>query len=364
MEYSYGTNFGIWKKKLGGGLVSLFGLPFLLIGLGILIFIVPKAQEDQIFLILFGSIFAFVGSLIVFGRKGIIIDKTRSLVTVWYGLLVPFKTTTYMLSYEGKVRISKEERRSKNSSYIVYPITIITDSEEIELFETSTFEEAKREGEAIAGLCQYSLEQTLSGTTKNTETDDLDESLKEKFKKDGKPLEPVNSPSEMKSHIESQSAPLKIILPRNSLLISLLPLAIPAIFLAYFYFSISKGDGFDEGTETTTFLGFLVFFAIFSVGIPLFMKLKTHILATMIETTNETLTITYKTIFSFNKFEIPTGDIEEILITKDFGNNRSANKKAIQIVSDYHIANIGTNLKYDEQKYLCYLIKKEILDNF
>ncbi len=366
MEYSYKNDFGIWNKKLGGGLTSLFGLPFLLIGLGILIFLVPQANEEQIFLILFGSIFALVGSIIVFGRKGITIDKTRNMVTIWYGLLVPFKSTTYMLSSEGKVRVSKEKRQTKNSSYVVYPITLITDSEEIKLFELGTFEKAREDGEAIAKVCQYDLEEALSGTVKTTDSENLDKSLKEKYKKDGKPLEPASRPTEMKSHVDEYSSPLRIVIPGRSLLIALLPLAIPAAFLSYFYYSLSSNAGGGEADKSVPvlFFAFLGFFAFVSVGVPLFMTLKKHTTATMIEVTNSVLTITYKTLFSFNKFEIPTPEIEDILITKDFGKNRSDNNKAIQILSDRHIANFGDNLKYEEQKYLCYLIKNVLIDSY
>lgn len=367
MEYSYGTNMGVWEKKFGGGLVSLFGMPFLLVGLGILFFVVPKAPEAQIFLVIFGSIFALVGSLIVFGRKVIKIDKTRNLVTTWVGLLVPFKTTTYRLSNTGKVTISKEERSSKNSNYIVYPVRLITDSDKIEIFEPRTYEEAHTEAEAIAKTCHYDIEETISGKHSTVEFNKLDESFTDRLKRTGESLKQVDAPEKMKLLILNQSSPLKIVIPGSSMFPIFFKSLIPMAFIGYFYYSVSNtgnGDTFSENSGAKPFIIFLGFFLIVTVIIPLFFSLKKHHTAIMVEVNNALITLHYKTLFKVEVIEIPTTTIEEISIAEVYGTNSRRGSQGVQIRSDHHIANLGGNLSYGEQKYLTYLIQNEVTDNF
>ena len=70
------------ETKTGGGCMMLFGLPFFAAGIAVMT--VPfwaDGDAPAAMLIPFGLVFASVGGGIMFGRAGIIADKTASLLS-------------------------------------------------------------------------------------------------------------------------------------------------------------------------------------------------------------------------------------------------------------------------------------------
>jgi hypothetical protein len=67
-------------------------------------------------------------------------------------LLVPFKSTAYDLDSFDYITITREVRRSKNSTYTVFPVRLVDCTmklKPINLGEPRDYEEARRMGETV-----------------------------------------------------------------------------------------------------------------------------------------------------------------------------------------------------------------------
>ncbi|MCK5237790.1 MAG: hypothetical protein KAR06_12505, partial [Deltaproteobacteria bacterium] len=162
---------GIWKSRSGGGCLSVFGLPFLAVGILAAIGEIQPDSGEWYVRHIFTFAFGIPGSILVFGRSGTIVDRTRMQATKWYGLMVPFYRTKYALTPEGEVQITKEVRRSKNSTYTVYPVRIQPDSatssdsgnKAITIKEPRDYQSSRAIAEELGKLLRYNVLDSSSG---------------------------------------------------------------------------------------------------------------------------------------------------------------------------------------------------------
>ena len=86
--------------KEGGGCLSVFGLPFLLAGIFVVLIglrIVPVRNAADVpvwawpLIVLMGLVFVVVGGGLVLGRRWITLDTTRGTLRRQWGLLVPLR---------------------------------------------------------------------------------------------------------------------------------------------------------------------------------------------------------------------------------------------------------------------------------
>lgn len=97
-------NGDILRKKSGGGHLILFGTSFFLTGLLATLVgleIIPNQSKgfdlSSVPALFFGMIFMGIGTVLIFGRSELTIDRQRKLITLWYGLLFPMKRVTRSL---------------------------------------------------------------------------------------------------------------------------------------------------------------------------------------------------------------------------------------------------------------------------
>jgi hypothetical protein len=211
----------ILMKREGGGCLSLFGLPFLLAGLFIMqipIGFIPvsteKAPLPWYFFVLFGGVFAVVGASLVFGRRGLVIDRRQQVVRVWWGLLLPMKSNEYPLERFARVKLSRDAGDSDSGD--TYPVHLVGEwVDKPLLIEAPTdYQEARTTGEFLARFLQRPLEDISSGKKVVRDPDNLDESLKERVlrtQEDVRSLPPP--PLEMRTNIEQTSEGVELEIP-------------------------------------------------------------------------------------------------------------------------------------------------------
>ena len=117
-----GDDPDIIERKSGGGCLTLFGIPFFLAGLWVLLIgvgagPVPAAGGflASTVAVLFGAIFMAVGGILIFGRSGLIIDRRENRVVQWHGLLVPLRRTIRPLDGFDGVRLDCDRQDKKTS---------------------------------------------------------------------------------------------------------------------------------------------------------------------------------------------------------------------------------------------------------
>lgn len=208
----------------GGGCLSIFGLPFLLAGLFVMqlpLGIIPVKGSPgtlpSIFVILFGAVFAAVGAVLVFGRSGIILDRSRGHIIQWYGLLVPMKRTEYLLDSIRQVEMNFSS--GDGDSPATWPVKLSGESiaKPISVLQPTNFTEARQMAEELARFLRKPLVDSSTGETITRDYEHLDESYRDRLRRTGEavsvlPPEPPN----MRSKVERTGDGFIIHIPLNT----------------------------------------------------------------------------------------------------------------------------------------------------
>lgn len=265
-----------YKQAKGGGKTALLGLPFLLVGIGVIViaFIPPETRGGDPFPIYvaipFGGIFACVGGAIVFGRQRLAIDRKGGTVVKSWGLL---SKTLYSkrreLSEFDRISLRAEIRRSDKSTYTVYPIRLQgQESDNFTMSESRKENDARKEVEDLAKFLGFPIHDEIGGGLRVRDPDTLDQSLKEKFAAGKESNEIPEAPLKMVSRVDFDGSSLSVVAPGPGLqapiLLAIAALAIfELIFLSVFAIPMISGSG-GEGIPVFVALAFSALF----LGIP------------------------------------------------------------------------------------------------
>lgn len=174
--------------RSGGGCLILFGLPFFAFGSFAVISPWMGAEwgdgngnpANYATLAAMGTLFASIGALFMFGRTGVSVDRDLREVVSWWGLLVPFSSRRHSTDDFELVSLSHEVRRSKNSSYSVYPVRLVPKEgdEAVDVTEVrSDHAEGRRQAERVAKCLGLGLRDETGATPVVREAGTLDRSL-------------------------------------------------------------------------------------------------------------------------------------------------------------------------------------------
>jgi hypothetical protein len=352
------------EVKSGGGCLMLFGLPFF--GMGLFVMSVPFWQEGGagagLVAVPFGFIFAAVGAGIMFGRAGLIIDTRARTATRWWGLLVPFKRTTVPLDDIDAVTISREVRRSKNSTYTVYPVRLRAKGTDLDVKEQRDYEAARREGERFAKFLGVKMIDSGSGDTVVREAGTLDESLRDRLAREGRPAERPTEPAACRvtTQVAGTEATFEIP-PRGFGIGDGIAVAALGIFLtvALGFFASIGGGALNEDTPLPL-IAFVAVFALFFLGIPL-IGLVGVISSTRardrVTASPRELRLVRKMLLTTKTTTIPTDELEELRIGGATRRMSTARGEVIIARSDRASIEIGAGLKPEELKWLHDVIK-------
>ena len=293
----------------------LFGLPFVAVGLLILI-ISPTAMNPSNFAI-FGGVLLFIGAIFTCARFGAILDRQRYTVTTWWGLLVPFHRTEHRFSQAHFVTISREERLAPKRSYEVFPVRLEgPGTDAITLHEPRDHDKARRLAEDVAKFVHLGMRDRSSGREVAREAGALDQSLQQRLRRAGRsrPL-PVQPPqartifnyggTQAPSTIEIPPVGHSVLLREFRLMI--FPACLGALFLelASYY----------KGNMEIGVVGGVSFFLFFLV-IFLPLLIRSAILRERLIVSPEEFVVTQRDIFGTKTTRLTSGEIEEVEVTR------------------------------------------------
>jgi hypothetical protein len=210
--------------RSGGGLLALFGLPFLLTGsfvIALTLGLVSIQGEvpPLAFGLPFGGIFAAVGGAIVFGRAGATIDRRRQSLVKWWGMLGLTRRSEYFLPDFSEVALRKEVRKGNSSSYTVYPVCLSSGArqESVTLEEPRDYGAARDLAERVAKLVDKPLADSSSGATVVRHPDCLDLSLREVARGSGERIDVPDPPPQMRSNVAIDGPRVSIEIPATGI---------------------------------------------------------------------------------------------------------------------------------------------------
>ena len=239
------------EVRSGGGCLSLFGLPFLLAGLFVIQIpfgLIPVENSNAMpwfFSIPFGGVFTLVGGGLVFGRKGLTLDRRRGLLVEWWGPLVPLKRKEHLLDKVKRVSLSKNSGGSDSPT--TYAVKLEGDTiQDIALFAPTDYQEARRSAEDLSRFLSRPLADFSSGAGVEREPGRLDETFLDRVRKGEEAAGGLpDPPPDMKSRVKETARGIEIEIPwipRNPLP-RWLQVLLPAAFMgvaAFFFLPFLK----------------------------------------------------------------------------------------------------------------------------
>jgi hypothetical protein len=156
------SNMLVYRKG-SEKLSKLLGLPFLLIGL---FFVLSpwfglefnEGEDPWWATVLVGGMFATIGAVLVFGRKGITIDKNASSVTFWRGLLWPMWSRHHDLSRFTSLVLQPDAEVSGDVPRVWWRVSLSgEDVEKLTLFRSPDADEARTFAQQVADFLKYPL---------------------------------------------------------------------------------------------------------------------------------------------------------------------------------------------------------------
>ncbi len=312
-----------YEKKSGGGCLMLFGLPFLLVGLAVMIGGLGGRLKDDsgqgmpiLFAICFGGIFASVGAGFMFGRSGVTLDKRTNQAVKWWGLLVPMKRTVVALDSLEQVEIAKEIRRSDKSTYTVYPVRLTHGAEPLKICEPRDYQQSRREAEEIAKFLGVALKDASSGGEGVVrQADELDHSIRDQVRAKGEVVEVPATPTGSRVRHELADGKLTFEIPAPGvspvMLVVIVGMCLLPLGSGAFFFTGFLGGG-SEPWLFKAFIGvFVLFFVAPVILIPGRMILKGKS-RERITVTPQKLELSLVSPWMTRTSSLPAGEIEEL----------------------------------------------------
>jgi len=308
-----------------GALFAFPGIITWMVGVWFVLFShysMPLADFFKLFFI--GGIFVLLGSGLASFRMSKSINKNATCIKD-YSSVLGFKSSKALpISKVSRLELSQEWRSSSSSnggsSYLVYPIKIVTQIATHNLNDTTDFSTSRRQAEALAKFLSISLQDSSSGQGFERKPSELDDKVIDSIK------ERIEAP------ILPTGSGIKVVKGQNNITLKLparkgvvssglfkLLILVPA-----FWFVSESLDGFSFGNQ-----GWLIPIIIVAVCTLIFLfHLVKHLsplfsLPELILTPKE---MTYRAIWYKRVVSINCVDIEEI---------NSDDNQCIQIISDH-----------------------------
>jgi hypothetical protein len=308
-----------------GALFALPGIIAWLMGIwSVLLSHDPMLIADFFKLFFAGGLFVLLGSALASYRVSKSINKNATHIKNYSSVLGFQSAKTLPISKVSRLELSQEWRSSSSSnggsSYLVYPIKIVTQIATHDLNDTTEFAVSRRQAEALARFLNISLQDSSSGQGFERKPSELDDkvidSITERIEA---PILPADSRIQV---LKGQNnITLKLSARRGVVVSGLFRL----LFLVPAFWFISEMlDGFsiDGKNWLIPVIVGIVFFLIL-----LFNTIK--YLSPLVSLPELTLTpqkITYRAIWYKKAVSMNCADIEEI---------NSSDSQCIQIVSDH-----------------------------
>lgn len=154
-------------SRRGGGCISIFGIPFLIAGLFIILVstgTIPTADPGEIggwnsvLMFLMGAIFTAAGTGLAFGRSWIRIDATRRVLQKEWGLLVPMRGAEISLIEFVSIEINSSTS-TESGGPDTYLVTLRSRSgKDIRLFGSSDYGASYEQAAMIGSFIQLPTE--------------------------------------------------------------------------------------------------------------------------------------------------------------------------------------------------------------
>ena len=202
----------------GGGVLAVFGLPFLAAGLFMLLsaagVVTMSGSGDMArpVLGLMGLIFSTVGGALVFGRAWTILDVTERAAIKSWGLLVPFREQPRRLDEFTRVTIGYEAGDSDSSE--TFPVTLKARSgADLVVCRPTAYDDARACAAEAAKHLGFALEDASGDHAVTVNPGDVDAPLQQRAARLARPVQEASPPASARSEVHQETAGVRIVIP-------------------------------------------------------------------------------------------------------------------------------------------------------
>lgn len=376
--FKKGEGRGVCRITRGGGILILLGAPFLFGGMLSMLTAYNIVQSDfngQRFALLgVGLVFTAIGFLLIFGRSGLVVNRDNKKVTRWYGLVVPMKKNEYPLDSFCEVRIDRDAKRSEGSTTTVYPVFLAGagDLKDILIEEHIIYDASRDRAEEMARAAGLPLVDTTSGTRVVRAADRWSEPVRVAYMR-GRRRTALEKPLVIRTDVKEEAGKVTVDVPPrglnvHSVMWTLMGLVWPVAFGYFFiYRYLEKDMSLVDKIFIFGFMGVFFIAVPFATGV---WKLLDGLMRREVVTvTHEFLRVETLGILTARIEEIPSGRLEELLVTTDkvhpasgpsAGKDEEAGSAVIVARSNENTITFCEGLREDEVRYIHSLIEKVI----
>jgi len=209
---------GRLEIREGGGCLTLFGLPFLLTGIFMMLAsfgVVTMRSEGeavtQVAAAGLGVLFASVGGVLTFGRSIASIDVGQQVITKQWRILLPIRTWTYQLADYTTVTLAFV--RGDSDTADKYPIGLKGNTvAPLPLCSPTQFAEARQCAAAVARHLGFEIEDTSTDHPSRVTASEVDAALQERLRSAAAAPAPAR-PSRMMSEVSDVDGSMRITIP-------------------------------------------------------------------------------------------------------------------------------------------------------
>jgi len=312
----------------------------------------------------FGSVFFLVGSAFIFGRYRIQVDKNEAQITQQWSLLFPLRTKKQALRGIKEIRITHELRKSKNSTYSVYPVALSFEGQEAISFESPRSPHKSRKlGEQLAKFLQIPLTDASQGSVSTRQHNELDLNLKQRLQSGSLRADIPQPPDRLKSRIDFDGTRLKVEIPPAGPQLPLLIGLIPILgFMGFAGFIVSGPILQDQNELPLPVLLFMIVF--FSIPGSIALGLIGRMFFFRQTLLADSSVVSHSRGWLFRRLTtIPAEQVEEILLGrpgKSLPTPLALKGQSLLIQSDAKSITVSNHLPHQEADYILSLLRAVI----
>jgi hypothetical protein len=321
-----GTSWRATSNQLvvreGGGCLGIFGLPFLVAGVFLVLAavgIVPMENAAEVpawawpVMVGMGMVFVGVGGGLAFGRRWVTVDTGRNLVLSQWGPLVPLRTQEHRLEGFEEVRLVLRPGDGDSSDRYDVILWPRRGGKEVPLSSSALYGESRELAAAVAKFTGFTLVDASTPGGERIPPEEVDLPFQDRAPGETGGSLPAPRPIRMQSQVRESFRGVEIFLPQASF--RLTKLLGPGIAMGVLVLFGPPLLQFFRETDTpavvqVVFMGFLAF--LFLV-LPLWSILHGVLLSlrggTLVTVSGEGITLEERGAFGRKVARLPTADI-------------------------------------------------------
>lgn len=356
-------NAPIFEHEVGGGRLTLVGLPFA--GAGLVVAVGPRFLESNDSLALlhlpFGIFFLLFGIAIAFARYRVRIDSGRASIQRQWRLFVAVRTQRESLHGLQNVQVSHEIRKTKSANDSNYPVRLtFAERKSITIARPRSFAESRELGRRLAAFLKIDLFDASQRNEATLKADELDLKLQQRIRASHtKPSFP-QPPANPRSKIKFDGTSLKVEIPPPGSNAQLTTAAISILAFVGIGISVVIKPILSNGeTLPASLLGFTIAFLLLLGGIALTLLRKMFLLRQSILADASIVSYSHGWLFQ-KTTTIPSDQIDDILLARAKSHRHEATSQSgrvILIQANGRNIQIATHQSQREDEYILALLR-------